>query len=177
MFAVEQAEVCPDIICLGKALTGGSMSLAGTVVTDEVYSAFHSDVAESALMHGPTYMANPLACAAAIASLDLFATEPRMDQVASLARTLADAARDLDRLPAVVSARSLGALLAITFADNLPTESTRDWFVERGIWLRPIRNVLYTCPPFTIASDRLARVLEAMRTFAEGAKRGQVSFV
>ncbi len=115
MFAVEQAGVCPDLICVGKALTGGSLSLAATVATDEVYEAFHDDAPQAALMHGPTYMANPIACAAALASLDLFEREPRLLQVATISEHFCRAAAELNELPAVASARSLGAILAISF--------------------------------------------------------------
>ena len=90
MFACEQAEVVPDILCLSKALTGGTMALAATVATTEIFSAFWSDDPAAALMHGPTFMANPLACAAANASLDLFETEPRLDQARAITARLED---------------------------------------------------------------------------------------
>src|SRR5204862_146817 len=88
MFACEQAGVVPDILCLSKALTGGTMALAATVATTEIFSSFWSDDPSAALMHGPTFMANPLACAAANASLDLFETEPRLDQARAVAARL-----------------------------------------------------------------------------------------
>ena len=80
MFACEQADIVPDILCVGKALTGGTLSLAATIATDEIFDAFLSDDPAHALMHGPTFMANPLACAAANASIDLFETEPRLER-------------------------------------------------------------------------------------------------
>ena len=147
MFAVQQAGICPDIVCIGKALTGGCLTLAATAVRDEIYNAFHTDEAIDALMHGPTYMANPLACAAANASLDLFDREPRMEEIANIAEKFAMAATQLSSLPAVKGAESLGAILVVRFDQDLPRDCTNQWFIERGIWLRPIRNVIYACPP------------------------------
>ena len=166
MFAVEQAEVCPDIMCLGKALTGGCLTLAATAVRDPIYQAFHTDRAIDALMHGPTYMANPLACAAAIASMDLFQQEPRRTEIAKIAGAFTESATALNKLPAVRTAESLGAILAVRFEEDLPRDETTKWFIKQGIWLRPIRNVLYACPPFTIAPSNLDRLIDAIHRFS-----------
>ncbi len=166
MFAVEQADICPDLMCVGKALTGGSLSLAATIASDEVYDAFHDDAAHAALMHGPTYMANPIACAAASASLQLFTEEPRLQQVSWLADQFRQAAREMNGLPNVTSARSLGGIFALSFERPLPRDSVCNWFVERGIWLRPLDHVLYACPPFTIRPASLAHLLRTMHEFA-----------
>ncbi len=98
LFACEQAGIVPDILCLSKALTGGTMALAATVATTEIFSAFWSDEASAALMHGPTFMANPLACAAANASLDLFEAEPRLAQAQAIAARLQEGLAPLSRL-------------------------------------------------------------------------------
>ena len=104
MFACEQSEVVPDIMCVGKALTGGTLGLAATIATDRVYEAFLSDDPMHALMHGPTFMANPLACAAANASLDLFETEPRLQQAAQCEQIIR---QELDPGPAARSPRTI----------------------------------------------------------------------
>ncbi|HZD88893.1 MAG TPA: adenosylmethionine--8-amino-7-oxononanoate transaminase, partial [Pseudolabrys sp.] len=113
MFACEQAGIVPDIITLSKALTGGTLPLAATVATGKVFDAFWSDDPGKALMHGPTFMANALACAAANASLDLFETEPRLDQVAAISRQMRDELEPCRDLPAVKDVRVLGAIGAV----------------------------------------------------------------
>ena len=105
LFACERAGVVPDIVTLSKALTGGTMALAATVASDRVFEAFLSDDADAALMHGPTFMANPLACAAANASLDLFEQEPRLAQARAIERHLAEALAPARGLPGVVEVR------------------------------------------------------------------------
>src|SRR5580692_6488358 len=110
MFACEEANVTPDIICLGKALTGGTVPLAATVATDRVFRAFLSDDADDALMHGPTYMAYPLGCAAANASLDLFESEPRLQQVRAIETALREGLAPCRNLPGVVDVRVKGAI-------------------------------------------------------------------
>src|ERR1700683_3709886 len=110
LFAFESAGVAPDIITLGKALTGGTLPLAATVASKKVFEAFWSDDPTHALMHGPTFTGNALACAAASASLDLFEGEPRLDQVAEIAQTMRDGLESCRRLPGVKNVRVLGAI-------------------------------------------------------------------
>lgn len=162
LFAHTQAGIAPDIICLGKALTGGVINLAATVATADVFDAFLSDDADAALMHGPTYMANPLACAAANASLDLFETEPRLQQVATIEAQLQRELAPLAEVPGVVDVRVKGAVGALE-VDNL---HNLDWlkvqFIEAGIWLRPFGNVIYTMPPFTVTPSELSAITGAI---------------
>ncbi len=170
MFAVNHADIVPDIMCLGKALTGGFLTLSAAAATAEVYRAFHSDNASHALMHGPTFMGNPLACAAANASLDLFESNPPDDSIserfASAAKNFRGKANvSFERPNEVVDVRSLGALLAIEFAETLPSRETRDFFLERGIWLRPIDNVLYVCPSLNMPLVSLEKILTAISDF------------
>ncbi|MCA9215513.1 MAG: aminotransferase class III-fold pyridoxal phosphate-dependent enzyme, partial [Planctomycetales bacterium] len=175
MFAIEQASIVPDIISVGKALTGGVMTLSATAVTDEVYSAFHSDEPSHALMHGPTYMGNPLACAAANASLDLFENYLPNTDVSEMFTAFADNTKaeyiaNTQSRPnrnEVVDARSLGALLAIEFAQPLPPAKTRDFFLDRGVWLRPIGNVLYVCPALNMRIENLQIILSAIEQFLQ----------
>jgi adenosylmethionine-8-amino-7-oxononanoate aminotransferase len=160
MFACQQADVVPDIICLGKALSGGMLSLAVTVATDPVYDAFLSDDPRFALMHGPTYMANPLACAAANASLDLFEWEPRVEQARAMEEPLRDALEACRRLPGVVDVRCRGAIGVIQVAELHHLDDLRNRFVQRGVWLRPFRDMIYLTPSLNIAAEPLAQLLQ-----------------
>jgi adenosylmethionine-8-amino-7-oxononanoate aminotransferase len=162
LFAHTQAGIAPDIICLGKALTGGAINLAATVATADVFDAFLSDQAEAALMHGPTYMGSPLACAAANASLDLFDSEPRLQQVATIEAQLKRELAPLTSLPGVVDIRIKGAIGAIEVADLHNLDWLKAQFVAAGIWLRPFGNVIYTMPPFTITPDELSAITGAI---------------
>lgn len=162
LFAHTQAGIAPDIICLGKALTGGAINLAATVATADVFDAFLSDQAEAALMHGPTYMGSPLACAAANASLDLFDSEPRLQQVATIEAQLKRELAPVTSLPGVVDIRIKGAIGAIEVADLHNLDWLKAQFVAAGIWLRPFGNVIYTMPPFTITPDELSAITGAI---------------
>lgn len=162
LFAHTQAGIAPDIICLGKALTGGAINLAAAVATAELFDAFLSDKADDALMHGPTYMGNPLACAAANASLDLFDAEPRLQQVAAIEVQLKRELESLRDMPDVVDVRVKGAIGAVEVADLHNLDWLKAQFVEAGIWLRPFGKVIYTMPPFTITSAELSAVTGAM---------------
>ena len=166
LFACEQAGVVPDILCLSKALTGGTMALAATVATEEVFRAFWSDAPEAALMHGPTFMANPLACAAANASLDLFAREPRLAQAAAIGARLAEGLAPLRGRPGIADVRVLGAIGAVQFAAPPDLAALKRRLVERGVWVRPFGDVLYLTPALTIAPDELDRLLAAVRETA-----------
>ena len=162
LFAFQQAGIAPDIVCLGKALTGGAINLAATVATADVFGAFLSDRPEAALMHGPTYMASPLACAAANASLDLFETEPRLQQVAAIEAQLTRELAPLKNLPGVVEIRVKGAIGAIEVDELHDLDWLKAQFIEAGIWLRPFGNVIYTMPAFTVTSIELAAITGAM---------------
>lgn len=162
MFAFEQAGVAPDIVTLSKALTGGTLPLAATVATDEIFSAFLSDDPEAALMHGPTYMGNAAACAAALASLDLFAEEPRLAQVRAIERRLDAALSPLAALPNVRSVRVKGAVGAVELSANPHPARLRQRFIDAGVWLRPIGNVVYTTPAYTMDESDLARIAAAI---------------
>jgi adenosylmethionine---8-amino-7-oxononanoate aminotransferase len=167
MFACEAADVVPDIITLAKALTGGTLGLGATIATDKVFEAFLSDARDHALMHGPTFMANPLACAAANASLDLFEAEPRLEQVAAIEAALT---RDLE--PArnflhVTDVRVKGAIGVVELdrIDNLGDLKRR--FIEAGVFVRPFRNIVYLTPAFTISEEELKRLTGAVVSVLE----------
>ena len=156
MFACEQAGVCPDIVTLSKSLTGGTMALAATVATDRVYDAFLSDRFDAALMHGPTFTGNPLACAAANASLDLFEREPRQDQAKRIEKQLVRDLQPCVGLPGVADVRCLGAIGVVQLNGPMDLNALRGRFVEKGVWIRPFGDIVYVMPPLVIESDDLA---------------------
>ncbi len=162
LFACEQADVVPDILCLSKALTGGTMALAATVATREVFEAFWWDDPAAALMHGPTFMANPLACAAANASLDLFETEPRLEQARAIGARLADGLEPLRTLPGVADVRVLGAIGAVQFAARPDLADLKARLLARGVWVRPFGDIVYLTPALSIEAADLDRLIEAV---------------
>ncbi len=176
MFACQEAGVVPDIICLGKALTGGTMSLAAAVAGRRVADAFLSDDPDKALMHGPTFMANPLACAAANASLDLFETEPRLAQVAEIESHLRDALAPCRAIPGVVDLRVKGAIGAVELTELCDADWMTSRFVAEGVWLRPLGKVVYLMPPFIVSEAELATLTGAVvRVLGEWSARRGVS--
>jgi adenosylmethionine-8-amino-7-oxononanoate aminotransferase len=162
LFACEAVGVVPDIIALSKALTGGTTGLAATVATDAVFDAFWSDDPLHALMHGPTFMANPLACAAANASLDLFEREPRLAQVAAIGAALAEGLEPCRALPGVRDVRVLGAIGVVELDRIDDLNGLKRRFIETGVWVRPFRNIIYLTPAFTIGADDLGRLTDAV---------------
>lgn len=162
MFACEQVGAVPDIITLSKALTGGTLPLAVTVARRHVYEAFLSDDPGHALMHGPTFTGNPLACAAANASLELFRTEARLEQVAAIELRLREGLAVCAELSAVVDVRVKGAIGAVELAGPVAIELLRRRFVEAGVWIRPFGNVVYLMPALNISKQDLDRLIDAV---------------
>jgi adenosylmethionine-8-amino-7-oxononanoate aminotransferase len=162
MFASESAGVTADIVCLSKALSGGTLPLAATVARKHVFEAFWSDDPQKALMHGPTFMGNALACAAANASLDLFAQEPRLDQVALLARRLEQGLSPCRELPGVVDVRVMGGIGVVEFLRLPDHNALRARFVEEGTFVRPLGSIIYLTPAFTIGEEDLATLTTAV---------------
>jgi adenosylmethionine-8-amino-7-oxononanoate aminotransferase len=162
MFACEQADIAPDIIALSKALTGGTLGLAATVATKKVFDAFWSDDPAKALMHGPSYMANALACAAANASLDLFESEPRLQQVAAISSALHQGLEPCRKFFGVKDVRVKGATGVVEMDAINNLDRLRARFVEEGVFVRPFGNIIYLTPAFTIASDELKTLTDAV---------------
>ncbi len=162
MFAFEQAGIVPDIMTLSKALTGGTLPLSAALAASHVYEKFHGDEPEKALMHGPTYMAHALGCAAANASLDLFEREDRLGQVAALSQQLWAGLAPCRDLPAVKDVRVLGAIGVVELHKAPDVESLRAAFVDRGLWIRPLGNVVYLTPAFTISEEDLDRLMSGI---------------
>ncbi len=169
LFACEQAGIVPDILCLSKALTGGTLALAATVATDEIFSAFLADDPAAALMHGPTFMANPLACAAADASLDLFAREPRLAQAGAIAARLAEGLEPLRGRPGIADVRVLGAIGAVQFETPPDLAALKARLLAHGVWVRPFGDVLYLTPALTIPGPDLDRLIAAVTQVAVAA--------
>jgi adenosylmethionine---8-amino-7-oxononanoate aminotransferase len=161
LFACEHAGVAPDVMCVGKALTGGYMTLAATLCTREVAAAVSSGEG-GGLMHGPTFMANPLACAVALASLDLLADVGWRGRVAAIERGLRAGLEPARELSAVADVRVLGAIGVVQLRDEVDVAAVTKTAVEHGVWLRPFRDLIYAMPPYVIAEDDLARVTGAM---------------
>jgi adenosylmethionine-8-amino-7-oxononanoate aminotransferase len=155
MFACEEAGVTPDILTLSKALTGGTMGLAATAATARVFEGFLSDDPRRALMHGPTFMANPLACAAANASLDLFEREPRLKQVARICALLKEGLEPCRDLPRVRDVRVKGAIGVVELERIDDLDDLKRRFVEAGVFVRPFGNIVYLTPAFTISEADL----------------------
>lgn len=162
MFACEQAEIVPDILCLGKALTGGTMTLAATLARTHVFDAFLSDDPKAALMHGPTYMANPLACAAANASLDLFESESRLQQVKNIEAQLREGLEPCRALPNVKDVRVMGAIGVVQLDRPVDAVRLKQTFVDQGVWIRPFGDIIYLTSAFTIGEGELNQLMTAI---------------
>ncbi|MEI9990859.1 MAG: adenosylmethionine--8-amino-7-oxononanoate transaminase [Rhizomicrobium sp.] len=162
MFACEAAQVAPDIMTVGKALTGGALPLAATLATAKVFDAFWSDDPAHALMHGPTYMGNALACAAANASLDLFEAENRLMQAVDIGAGLTKGLGPCLSMKRVRDVRVRGAIgvVELDAIDDLNGLKAR--LVEQGVWVRPFRNIVYLTPALTIGEDDLATLTRAI---------------
>jgi adenosylmethionine-8-amino-7-oxononanoate aminotransferase len=162
LFACEQAGVVPDIVTLSKALTGGTLPLAATVARKPVFEAFWSDDPKAALMHGPTYMGNALACAAANASLDLFEREPRLDQVHAISEQMRHELEPCRNVAGVKDVRVRGAIGVVQLERIAEPGALQARFVEEGMFIRPFGNVVYLTPSFTIAPDELSQLTRAI---------------
>ena len=162
LFAMERAGVVPDIVCVGKALTGGYVTLAAVLCTDEVAIGVSTERAGGALMHGPTFMANPLACAVALASLDLLQDNDFSAQVRGLEAGLTTGLKPAADLPAVADVRVLGGVGVIQLREPARVAELTAAALERGVWIRPFRDLVYTMPPYVTSAEDLATVCDAM---------------
>jgi len=161
MFACEHAGVTPDVMCLGKALTGGYMTLAATLCTAAVAEAV-SGGEGGGLMHGPTFMANPLACAVALASLRLLDDGHWRARVGAIEQGLRTGLEPARELPGVSDVRVLGAIGVVQLDRDVDIARATAAAVARGVWLRPFRDLIYAMPPYVIDEHDLASVTAAM---------------
>lgn len=161
LFAADHAGVGPDIMCVGKALTGGYLSLAATLCTSDIARAISSGEA-GALMHGPTFMANPLACAVSVASVELLLGQDWRARVARLATGLAEGLAPARALPGVVDVRVCGGIGVIECARPVDLAVATPAALDQGVWLRPFRNLVYAMPPYICSAEEIARIASAM---------------
>jgi adenosylmethionine-8-amino-7-oxononanoate aminotransferase len=168
MFAMQQAGVVPDILCLGKALTGGTVPLAATVASKRIFEAFLSDDPETALMHGPTFMAYPLGCAAANASLDLFESEPRLAEAAAIETQLREELSRCRDSRGVVDVRVKGAVGVVQMDKPVDSVALRSRFVDMGMWIKPFGDIIYLTPPLVIGPQDLSKLTRAIEEVVLG---------
>jgi adenosylmethionine-8-amino-7-oxononanoate aminotransferase len=161
LFALEYVDVEPDILCLGKALTGGYMTLAATLTSDEISAGVGT------LMHGPTFMANPLACAVANASIELLLNSPWQDNIANIEAILNSELSALKAHKKVADVRILGAIGVVELIDKIDMEKAQQLLIKQGVWLRPYGKLLYTMPPFIINKQELLLITRAIKTVVE----------
>lgn len=175
MFACEQAGITPDLLCLSKGLTAGYLPLSVTMTTDEIFQAFYDDYQNlTAFLHSHSYTGNPLACSAALATLDIFATNPVLENNRMLANTMHELTNDLQNHPNVAEVRQHGMILAIELVADKKSRRPYPWqerrglriyqyALEQGVILRPLGNVVYLMPPYIITREELARVIEVAK--------------
>jgi adenosylmethionine-8-amino-7-oxononanoate aminotransferase len=161
LFACEHAEISPDILCLGKALTGGYLTMAATLCTDEVAEGICASE-PGVFMHGPTYMGNPLACAVANASLEIILEGLWKDQVSAIEQQLTDTLLPLSRYNSVADTRVLGAIGVVEMKQSVNVAEIQALFIEKGAWIRPFGKLIYIMPPYPITAEELATLVEAI---------------
>lgn len=165
MFAADQAGVAPDIMCVGKALTGGYLTLAATLCTEEVAEVISSGEA-GGLAHGPTFMANPLACAVAVASTELLASRPWRDDVTRIRDGLRRGLDPLRHLDGVRDVRVLGAIGVVELDRPVDMAAATTAALDAGAWLRPFRTLIYAMPPFLCSDDDVDVITRGMASAA-----------
>lgn len=166
LFAAEHADVSPDVLCLGKALTGGYMTMAATLCTSEIARGISSGKVP-VLAHGPTFMGNPLAAAVAGASIELLQGQDWQARVGQIESALCTGLAPAREMTGVADVRVLGGIGVIQLDHDVDMAASTDMAVSQGVWLRPFRDMVYTMPPYVISDADLARVTDAMLAVAE----------
>ena len=169
LFAHEYAAIVPDILCVGKALTGGYMSLAATLTSKKVIQGVEAN--GNVLMHGPTFMANPLACAVANASLELLLNSPWQKRISEIETLLNLELKKCEELEVVKEVRVLGAIGVVQLHESVDLAWMTPEFIKRGVWVRPFLNLVYIMPPFVISKEELSHLTSAIFEVIEAFSR------
>ena len=172
LFAADHAGARPDIMCVGKALTGGYMTLAATLCSTDVAETISAGDA-GGLMHGPTFMANPLACAVAVASIELLLSRDWRGEVETVRRELESGLAPARELPGVRDVRVLGAIGVIELAEPVDMRAATEAAVAAGVWLRPFRNLIYAMPPYVCTSEDVRKITTGMLAAARSSTPGR----
>jgi adenosylmethionine-8-amino-7-oxononanoate aminotransferase len=165
LFGADAAGISPDVMCVGKALTGGYLTLAAVLCTGAVARGLGASES-GVLMHGPTYMGNPLACSVALANLDLLETLDWRGSVARIGAALAAGLQPCRRLAGIADVRTLGAVGVVELDHAVDVDKATEAALDAGVWLRPFRNLVYTMPPYISTDDEVARICHAIEVAA-----------
>lgn len=170
LFACEHAGITPDIMCVGKALSGGYMTLAATIATRHIAETIGKGPGGGALMHGPTFMANPLACAVASASLGIIQQGAWQQQVEAIGEQLATGLAPCREFDSVADVRCFGAIGVVEMKTPVDVAKAQRFFVDRGVWIRPFGRLIYVMPPYVIQTDQLKQITQAICAWCECGK-------
>ncbi len=162
LFASEHADVSPDIMIIGKALTAGYMGHAATITNSTVFNAFLDDGYEKAFMHGPTFMGNALACAVALRSIEIFEQEKYLEKIRNIEKIIKEGFSSIQS-PCIKDKRVLGAIAAIEVSDRKHLQGFREFAFRQGVWLRPIDKVVYLMPPYIIQEKELRKLIDTIK--------------
>lgn len=164
LFAANQCDFTPDIMVLGKALTGGYIGHAATLSTTEIFKAFYSDDEHKAFMHGPTFMGNPLACSVANASIQLFQQESYLEKIKTIETHLKKELMAF-KTPAIKECRVQGGVGVIEVQTPHSLHNLQEYAQKNGVWLRPFGNIVYTTPPYIISESELQKIIDVMKHY------------
>jgi len=167
LFAYEQADIEADILCVGKALTGGYLSLAATISNAKVVEGIAAD-GSGVLMHGPTFMANPMACQVAVSSIDLLLQSPWQQKIQQIEKQLLKELMPCTELSVVKEVRVKGAIGVVELKNPVNLKKIQQQFVAQGVWLRPFNQLVYIMPPYIIEADELNRLTSAIMIVLAG---------